>query len=353
VSFLDEYPPDWVRPQLRELHAALATAFYRTGDIVEVLVGAGVSPGDVTLDGSARTVWFSAIMVAAGHKKLPALVETASERLPAFRDRVEELLAAMPVLAAPLPSDQPDVLAPGDPRWKGFAEDGRERQIVDGDETMLDVSFLERGVERSAAVCRLTVSMASVQYWGTAFRVGPSLLLTNHHVLHDWENAEALPLSVIAAFGYQVDLAGRLGKAIEIEADVGTIVGERAHDWAVITAAEPIPPEIPILRLEAPKPVKVDDRVLIIQHPNGLPKKIALAHNLVRYVDNDVVQYWTDTEPGSSGSPVFNESWEVVALHHCWVDSPVKDGTAFRNQGRSIVRIAERLGDRGIQGVGA
>jgi V8-like Glu-specific endopeptidase len=28
------------------------------------------------------------------------------------------------------------------------------------------------------------------------------------------------------------------------------------------------------------------------------------------------VQYTTDTLPGSSGSPVFNDNWEVVALHH-------------------------------------
>ena len=26
--------------------------------------------------------------------------------------------------------------------------------------------------------------------------------------------------------------------------------------------------------------------------------------------------YSTDTEAGSSGSPVFNDQWEVVALHH-------------------------------------
>ncbi len=28
------------------------------------------------------------------------------------------------------------------------------------------------------------------------------------------------------------------------------------------------------------------------------------------------VRYTTDTEPGSSGSPCFNQNWELVALHH-------------------------------------
>ena len=29
-----------------------------------------------------------------------------------------------------------------------------------------------------------------------------------------------------------------------------------------------------------------------------------------------MVQYVTSTLPGSSGSPVFNDNWEVVALQH-------------------------------------
>ena len=34
------------------------------------------------------------------------------------------------------------------------------------------------------------------------------------------------------------------------------------------------------------------------------------------------LHYETDTEPGSSGSPVFNDQWEVVALHHASVAAP-------------------------------
>ena len=42
---------------------------------------------------------------------------------------------------------------------------------------------------------------------------------------------------------------------------------------------------------------------------------IGLSHNLVRHVDRDVLQYWTDTkEQSSSGAPVFNSRWEVVGL---------------------------------------
>ena len=33
-------------------------------------------------------------------------------------------------------------------------------------------------------------------------------------------------------------------------------------------------------------------------------------------VDDTFVLYGADTEPGSSGSPVLSDTWELVALHH-------------------------------------
>ncbi len=47
----------------------------------------------------------------------------------------------------------------------------------------------------------------------------------------------------------------------------------------------------------------------IIQIPSGKP---------------DFLYYTTDTEPGSSGSPCFNDQWELIALHHSGV--PQMDG---------------------------
>src|SRR5205814_4157357 len=59
--------------------------------------------------------------------------------------------------------------------------------------------------------------------------------------------------------------------------------------------------------------------VTIIQHPKGDPKQIALRENEVLHLpgnEDAFLHYQTDTHPGSSGSPVFNDNWEVVALHH-------------------------------------
>ena len=45
---------------------------------------------------------------------------------------------------------------------------------------------------------------------------------------------------------------------------------------------------------------------------------------------------------------VFNERWEVVALHHYWVAAPAGDSINYRNQGRRIDRVAERMQLHGV-----
>lgn len=79
----------------------------------------------------------------------------------------------------------------------------------------------------------------------------------------------------------------------------------------------------------------------IVGHPRGRRKEVSLQDNKVTEIFTNVVHYTTDTEPGSSGSPVFNNSWELVALHHAaghqvggqWVD----------NEGIRIDKIVDDL----------
>ena len=62
--------------------------------------------------------------------------------------------------------------------------------------------------------------------------------------------------------------------------------------------------------------------VTIVQHPRGEKKQIALRENRIVDVLDSFLHYEADTEPGSSGSPVFDDGWEVVALHHASVRAP-------------------------------
>src|SRR5262249_46899192 len=64
--------------------------------------------------------------------------------------------------------------------------------------------------------------------------------------------------------------------------------------------------------------------VNIVQHPRGEMKQVVVREGRLcdmppRGEDPDVdpfTYYEADTEAGSSGSPVFNDQWEVIALHH-------------------------------------
>ena len=58
-------------------------------------------------------------------------------------------------------------------------------------------------------------------------------------------------------------------------------------------------------------------RANIIQHPDGRPKEVVLQDNLVLPDDHPLfLHYTTDTEGGASGAPVFDNNWQLKALHH-------------------------------------
>lgn len=52
-----------------------------------------------------------------------------------------------------------------------------------------------------------------------------------------------------------------------------------------------------------------------MQFRRGAPKPVALRNNLIAALNGNDLAYYTDTEIGSSGSPVCDDRWRVVALH--------------------------------------
>ena len=54
----------------------------------------------------------------------------------------------------------------------------------------------------------------------------------------------------------------------------------------------------------------------ILGHPEGKDMVVSLQDNKVLKVVDSKLRYRTPTLRGSSGSPVFNQQWELVALHH-------------------------------------
>jgi V8-like Glu-specific endopeptidase len=62
---------------------------------------------------------------------------------------------------------------------------------------------------------------------------------------------------------------------------------------------------------------KSNFRVYIIGHPMGLEQpQFSLQDNLLLDYDRDRLHYRAPTEPGSSGSAVFDDQWQLIGLHH-------------------------------------
>lgn len=81
-----------------------------------------------------------------------------------------------------------------------------------------------------------------------------------------------------------------------------------------------------------------DQHINIVQHPRGRRKEVAVQQNQVTNVYTNHLRYTTDTEPGSSGSPVFNNGWDLLAIHHAG-GARDASGNWINNQGVRIDRI--------------
>lgn len=57
-------------------------------------------------------------------------------------------------------------------------------------------------------------------------------------------------------------------------------------------------------------------RVYIIGHPRGGVLQISLQDNVFLSCNDQRMHYRTPTAPGNSGSPVFNDRWEIIGIHH-------------------------------------
>ncbi|MER5418150.1 trypsin-like serine peptidase [Streptomyces virginiae] len=199
-------------------------------------------------------------------------------------------------------------------------------------------SFFPRGARAGATVARIMIFLDGLERpHATGFLVSPRLLLTNHHV---FPNAETARLCFLE-FNAQVTIDNTRDASIRYELDPDLFFTADKHlDYALVAVKPAADGRFPgevfgwnRLSIEQGK-IVVNDPVNVIGHPMGRLKEIALRNNnLVQRLD-DFLHYWTDTEPGSSGSPVYNDQWEVVALHHQGVPNTDSQGRTLRKDGQ-------------------
>jgi hypothetical protein len=104
--------------------------------------------------------------------------------------------------------------------------------------------------------------------------------------------------------------------------------------------------DVAVLQCSAEPPViESKSKAYVVGHPRGAGLQISLHDSRLLDVDDDwrLMHYRTPTDPGSSGSPVFNEQWEVVGLHHAGTsETPRLHGSGTYEANEAIVLGAIR-----------
>jgi hypothetical protein len=215
----------------------------------------------------------------------------------------------------------------------------------------------------------------------TGFLVGRSYLLTNCHVFP--ELIDEYIDEYIAQFGYEQDILGRKIEPVQYRL-ASLLMCDESLDYALIKLEEqpidsgnsesmyinqagdhfgwirmhedteviapPLPADISdelLDRLEVPKErAKFGEPVNIIQHPKGRRKEIILSNNRVQQLFDDFLWYEADADFSSSGSPVLNQQWRLVGLHHAAIAEQKNasgEFTVVRQEGVRVHRIVQDL----------
>ncbi|PGM94041.1 DNA/RNA non-specific endonuclease [Bacillus cereus] len=224
--------------------------------------------------------------------------------------------------------------------------DGLAIERIIGGSDLFPISYFEAGLKAAKPVCRIEVRdrIGRVRGHGTGFLVSPSLLLTNNHVLTDEDDA----LFSLAQFDYELglDLKEKEIKNFRLAPNRFFMTNERL-DFTLVAVEETSADGtklsnfnfLPLLSRKGG--ILVGEHLSIIQHPSGAPKMVANRENKILDIFDDFIHYETDTEPGSSGSAVYNDEWIVIALHHAGVPDP-KDSTKYiANEGIRISSIVQ------------
>jgi hypothetical protein len=235
------------------------------------------------------------------------------------------------------------------------------------------------------SICRIEITTdQGAMVYGTGFLLGPNVLLTNYHVMEVVIAGEkglkvdntysAKPENVAIRFDYKRLGAGVLNQGTEYRLDTDWKI-DLSEDWPPEPDAPRDKLDYALLRVAGTP--GMDDiapiagaagkqrgwltplpafefangtPLFILQHPQGSPLQLAFETEAILGMNPNKtrVRYNVNTDQGSSGSPCFNQDWELVALHHSGdpnFDPPHKP---TYNEGIPIAMIMQSLAARGL-----
>jgi endonuclease G len=197
-------------------------------------------------------------------------------------------------------------------------------------------NFIDILTEAKSKVGRIVLKEgASVLGFATGFMVSERLMLTNWHVFNTKEHIRDSEIQ----FNYEFDASGRpKAPLIFALAPDDFFFSNQELDYCLV-AVQPMD----VLGLSALSSIgyhflnpvsgklagEGQEFVNIIHHPDGDFMQLSIRENRFIKIMDQTLWYEADTSQGSSGSPVFNDQFQVVALHHMGVAKRSEDGKHY------------------------
>lgn len=231
----------------------------------------------------------------------------------------------------------------------------RQQAMMGKEAGLRSADWMDKGaaVARSIAMIRKNDSPHGTGFVVRGSDLEPSLgdglfVVTNAHVVSD---PPSEPAAGPSEAGVTLERSGGYFRIKEI---AWQSPPDR-HDISVLRLDQPLPQEVEPLSLATALPALDNGkaRAIVVGHFNGRHITYSWEGNLLdheRHVDSHLpcrVHYSVSTEQGNSGSPVFNENWGVIAVHHLGgVTSMLNGGSSadyLANQGIWIGSIKRAI----------
>lgn len=325
--------------QMEDFKEALLAAFDRGGMQQVVRFGLGVSYANIVPSGTLDNEFMALVEWVNANNKVDALLTEARRKNPGnvkLRNFEGNLRAQTPPPPPPiLPNEVQPLLETPPAETLEALIFGATR------DTRLPYAFIEGAQRTARSIARLTVQrmfngkLVAGSMYGTGWLIAPGILITNHHVI-DARSKHPKPIGLGEQPASPQDFSAQAERVVAhfdfytgSEPDAATTIqcsGARllaqsaVLDFAVIELMEAHKvSDRPPLRVPASQPTLArGDRMNIVQHPQGGAMRFAIRNNFFVIPGQQPYMIWyqTDTEPGASGSPVCDDDWQVVALHH-------------------------------------
>ena len=210
---------------------------------------------------------------------------------------------------------------------------------------LMPIAFLEKGAQVARSVGRVLANGGA----GTGTLIGEDLLLTNNHVIGSTQTARGASVE----FQFERDINGDL-RTVDRRQIVDLVATNEQLDYSIVRVKGKPATDygfVDITKPSTPTPGHpTNGYPIVIQHPGGGEKMVAVTDNHVIGVQDPLFHYTTDTMPGTSGALIFNHEWNPMGLHRAgrFTGKDPSGRMKARNEGVLLSAIVANLQAKGI-----